>query len=60
MEEELVLKPSVEGSVEENLENEDELQETINSFLGWCTDHHSLCKLQNNLFNPFATEMQVI
>ena len=44
-------------SVEENLENEDELQETINSFPGWDVVHHSFCDFQNKLYHSYAAKI---
>jgi hypothetical protein len=61
IEEELVLQEkwlSEDGSVEENLENEGELQETINSSPGWDAVHHLLCKLQNNLYKVPVLNMK--
>jgi hypothetical protein len=45
-----------DSSVEQNLEHGDEL-ETINAFPGSDALHHSLCELQNNLYNPNAAEI---
>lgn len=41
----------------ENLEIEGEAKETINSCPGWDIVHHLFCELQNNLYNPYATEI---
>jgi hypothetical protein len=45
------------ASVEGNLENGDEQQETINAVPGWDALHHSLCEIQSNLYNPYAAEI---
>jgi hypothetical protein len=56
----VILEYVHHGSETENLENEDEVQESINSFPGWHALHHSFCELQNNLYNLMLLKLQVI